>query len=330
LTSSSDPILSPHCRIYRSGGQVIVEGVDATYRFRGKGAMIVDAVKHHLDGTRSLDTIAEEVALPVAEIAAALSVLLETELLVDISDALNATSSHDFLEYYFRLCDDWGRGIFTRPFWLELMTGQASRALVLGWGMEFYHRVMAADVHNSLAVHFCADDRLRELLVDHFLEEVDHGAIFLDGLEASGIDRDAVQASIPLPGSVGLFQYLNGLAVADTLTYMGCYGVMHSPRVGQTVERINAQFDGLINQYPFATGLLEKIREHALLDVGLGHDEIVLERYLLHRGAISRDEGVRIIGAARGITQSFVTFFDGIYASYASSGTSLHIPSHLA
>lgn len=316
MKSISRFILSPHARIYRRDHDIIVDSPEALFEFTQRSATIMNYIKHEFDGTKPMDAIAEQFSISVRELASTVSVLVEHRVLIDVSPMINATSAMAFLDYYYPICDEWGRDIFTRPFWVDMMTGNAPAKMVLGWGIQFYHRVMGADEHNALAMHYCSDGPLRQLLEHHFKEESDHGEIFLDGLVSVGLDRNVVQASDSLPGTRGLILYLNALATTDILAYLGAYGVMHSPRVGQTAAKINEQFDNWISFYPFAVGILEKIREHALLDVKLGHDEIVLEQTLLDKKTVSPDEALRILAAAYGITQAFNEFFRGIREYY--------------
>jgi hypothetical protein len=323
LSPESTLTLTPHARFYSAGDGHVLATPGADYTFRGRGAAVFDKVKFLLDGSSTLGGVAAASGVTFDDLGATLETLLEGGALRDVTALLAAKNPGEFLETYFPLCDTWSLEIFGQPFWEAMLGGHASPSVVLGWGLEFYHRVVGADEHNALSVNYCRDGVIAGWLRDHFAEESDHGFIFLDGLVSCGFDRQQVVESPPLPSTRALINYLNTLASTDLVSYLGCYGVMHSPRVGQTRENIDRQYTLLKRHYGFARGLLDKIHEHALIDIDLGHDEIVFERVLsrcdLGDGAVA----VKTLGAVKGIVTAFVNFFGGIYDYYQSPGAQL-------
>lgn len=310
--------LTPHARFYRTNNEYVVLTPTARYTFRQHSAGVFDKVKFLLDGALPLKVVAEQANVPFAELCETLDPLIEDGDLCDVTALLSARNAEQFLDAYFPICDVWALDIFSYPFWETTMNGQASPAQILGWGMEFYHRVMGADEHNAISVNYCQDQVVRDWLKSHFAEEVNHGEMFLEGLMASGLDRELVLASQPLPSTRALINYLNTLAATDIVAYLGCYGVMHSPRQGQTRANIDNQYNRLKNWYNFARPLLDKIHEHAAVDIDLGHDGIVFERMIRHQGAIDPHVPIKVLGAMKGIVTAFVCFFNGIYDYYQS------------
>lgn len=317
-------IFNPHVRCYRPQAErFVIDCPEATYTFSGHSALILSRAQYLLDGSNQISRIAEILGFPLNKLSSVLTELIAGGALQDITPLLTARTPETFLAAYFPLCDYWARDIFISRFWESVFSGTAPRSVVLGWGLEFYHRVVGADEHNALSVNYCADEKIKQWLITHFQEEADHAVMFAEGLATTGFDLEAVIASPPLPTTRALINYLNILAMTDLMAYLGCYGVMHSPRIGQTRERIDQQFEWLKQSYDFASGLLGKIHEHAVIDIDLGHNGILLERVLRERVPLSRAVAVGILGAAQGIVKAFVNFFDGIYEYYSAPNAAL-------
>jgi pyrroloquinoline quinone (PQQ) biosynthesis protein C len=323
LTEDSVPMLSPHVRLLHRDGSVVLDAPEAEYAYSGHGAALAAAAVPLLNGSASLTSIARGLGAGTGDVIGLLAPPTEGGAVTDIGPLLRTTDTDAYLDAYFAICDSWARDIFVRPFWNRMLGGTAGRNLVLGWGLEFYHRTVGADEHNACSVEYCTRDDVRGWLTEHFAEEYGHGEIFLDGLEACGFERPAVARSAPLPSTRALIDYMADLARTDSIAYLGCYGILHSPRTGQTVERVDAQFDRLIRLYPFAAGILEKIREHAKLDLGLGHDHIVLETLIRRDGVPDRTTTRSIMRAAHGMVTVFCGFFDGILDCYGREEAAL-------
>ena len=318
MTLSDDTrlILSPHAGLEESDDAVTIRCPDADAELRllrgaGLGRAIVAA-----DGSQAL---AELVALAGPDRAGArelLGALADCGILWDATGLLAARDAAAQLACYYRLCDGWAQDVFVREFWQRMLSGRASRAEVLGWCEQFYHRTVGADVHNASAVANCRDPWIRSELAAHFDEEFGHGEIFLAGLAACGRSRDQVAA--PLASTRQLIEFMDRLGQTDTLAYLGCYGVLHSPRVGQTIDAARAQFRHFAALYPFAAPAMDAILQHAELDFAGQHDQILLEKLIDQRGPLDRGEALRVLRAAHGTVQSFNRFFDGIVAHYGA------------
>lgn len=322
LRPSATLILSPNTTFLKTNTDITVVTKSTDYIFSGRSAEIVDAVRYRLDGFSKLSDIVNELGISLIELSETLAVLAD-EVLIDSTLALEAKSPEEFLKAYFAICDFWVQEIFVQPFWKSLLSGSASRSLVLGWGIEFYHRVIGANKHNATAIAYCDDSIIREWLNRHYIEEFDHAQLFLKGLVDCGLDRKQLLATPPLNSTYELINYLNELAMSNTIAYTGTYGVMHSPRGGQTRDRIDVQFNFLINNYPFASSLLNVFRNHLMTDIELGHEEIVLERIIAHYGMLTPEIVQKILAAAQGMVEHFIRFFAGIYDFYSTDDASL-------
>jgi pyrroloquinoline quinone (PQQ) biosynthesis protein C len=205
-----------------------------------------------------------------------------------------------------------------------LLSGRAERSLVLGWGIEFYHFVEAANEHMAAAVAQCRDgSQTRAWLAKHYVEERDHGSIFLDGLAGVGLDRDLVRRAPPLPSTRALINYLTELASADTFAYAGAFGVMQANREATTRDAIGQFFTFLSGKYPFAMQLFNAFRQHALIDVDLKHQHLALEMMCEGCKELPCDVMARPINAARSVTEHFIMFFESIRQYYGLAGIEL-------
>ena len=307
-------ILSPHASIRQDAQQLLVETPTATFAFgyrqpeRLRGALYAFAHGSSVRGAAGNAFTVNQIA-PIVD-------ALAGDGLAELTPLLVARTADDWLSAYFAICDTWALEIFTSEFWAAVLSGEASTGLVLGWAIEFYHRTVGADEHNELAVRHCRDPFVKVALEEHFREECGHGEMFLRGLTACNVPRIAVTGSTPLPTTRGLIEYMNGLAKSDSVAYLGCYGVLHAPRHGQTPEQVKTQFTRLARLYPAAAGAIRSMQEHAVLDLSLGHDQIELERYVRARGIPSLQITLRIINAARGMAMAFNRFFEGIHTHY--------------
>jgi pyrroloquinoline quinone (PQQ) biosynthesis protein C len=316
LEPTSQPLLSRRARFVGDGDEVSVVTSDATYTYSGHSAGIISALVGRLNGSEQLGRLAGDAGVSLDELNATLAVLLEDGLLIDAAPAEPA-SVEDFLQTYFRLCKFWEKDIFDHPFWDALSSGQASRNVVLGWGIETYHYVHSANEHMAAAVAYCRDNSVvRMWLAQHYIEEHNHGDIFLNGLVESGLSRELVSEAPPLASTRALINYLNELAISDTLAYSGVFGVMQPTSGTRTRADVDEVYQPLISAYGFASGMLGAFRTHSSLDADLDHNQILLKRILEREGFITPDGARRVLRAARGVVEYFILFFDGIHDYY--------------
>jgi thiaminase len=316
---SAMPLLSCLVNCRELGGEVVVESPDCSYSFGGPSAAMMSAVLPRLDGASTVEELSANLGLSPAEVCVHLEVLADDELVLDASAAYEANSAGEFLDAYFRECRFRAREIFAQPFWDTLMSGRASRELVLGWGVEFYHYVEGANEHMAAGVAQCRrDPELRRWMAEHYAEEHDHSEIFLHGLVSCGLDAEQVRAALPLPSTRALINYLTELASSDTMAYAGTFGVMQAAGEKTTREGINQLYDRLSDLYPFAVGLFDAIRKHALIDVDLEHQTLVLERACARSPLVEPSVVRGVVRAIADTVEHFTLFFEGINDYYSA------------
>jgi len=321
------PFISPHVCVLNAADELTLDAPGATYRYAGRAARLMRQLLPQLRGQVDAQGLGRTVGCDLADMWRLFGPIVEDRYLSDISPIVRAADGEAQLKAYFDLCDHWAREIFLRPFWTTLLNGTAPTNQIIGWGIEFYHRTVGADEHNELSVRYCFNEDIRLALTEHFHEELGHGEMFLDGLQTLGLNRSSIAESAPLPTTRALIDYMSHLARTDSIGYLGCYGVLHSPRIGQTAEAVASQFTSFAALYPYARGLIGKICEHAMLDVQLGHDQIHLESYVRDFGTLDARNALTVVDAAHGMVRVFCEFFDGIYSYYRSPGAKVPRPS---
>ena len=323
LVPASFPLLSPEL-VFRSleCGDLVAETADVEYIFHDRSAQTLSEVAHRLDGSAPLSDIAPLVGLSPEKLAEVLDPLAKDDLVFDARELIEPSSVEKFLADYHRLCRFWSTEISRLPFWSVFASGHASRQMILGWGIEFYHYVESANEHMAASVSYCRTDPvLRHWFASHFVEEFNHSVIFLDGLVACGMDRTQVQHAPPLGTTRALINYLVELATTDSIAYAGAFGIMHASTASADESR--TQHELHVENYSFARGLFAAVQKHGDVDRQLGHDTLVLERFLKREGRVTPEICRRIISGARGMVEHFVLFFEGIYDIYGDSNASV-------
>jgi hypothetical protein len=229
-----------------------------------------------------------------------------------INSILFGKSISTQLDAYYELCDLWAADIFSSRFWDLFLSGQATAHQLRLWAFQFFHRTVGADVHNAIAFESCIDDEIKSGLRDHYFEEFGHGEMFRNGLVNCGFSTESVTASKALQSTIGLIDYMSDLGRSDSWAYLGCYGVLHSPRKGQTKKAVEAQFGFFKSLYPDFSPFFEEVCKHAILDLDLGHDAIFLEEVARKRGYLRPKEAQSVVLGAHGMINVFVEFYEGI------------------
>ncbi|MEM8804553.1 MAG: hypothetical protein AAGF01_00705 [Cyanobacteria bacterium P01_G01_bin.38] len=258
---------------------------------------------------------------PIPTLVALIEELLGEHLVMDIDLAVDTTDPEEATTALLHEARFWARTIFEHPFFLELMAGKLGPARVLGWGVEFFHFVDAANEYMPLGVaHIRHVRSARNLIARHYVEEMNHGGFFLDGLERCGVDHASVLAAPPLPHTRALIHHLAELAIEGEVPYTAMFAVMQPGLQPLSAENINDFYTHLAKLYPFAIGLFEGFEQHALLDVDLRHDQTVFEEICRAQSGLTKAGRRRAALAMRTVSESFVQFLEGIRRSYPARG----------
>jgi hypothetical protein len=198
-----------------------------------------------------------------------------------------------------------------------MIEGTATQELIVGWGVEFFHFINAANEYMPLAVaQTNLPTRLRQLMAQHCVEESDHSQIFAKGLAEIGIPERAVRESAPLPTTAALVNYLAELANSNSLAYLATFAVMQQRTVRPSAIEFERFRDHLVAVYPSQEALFSAIHQHSMIDDELDHNKLVFDDVVRTIGLPSSKERETITSAVRRFTWSFSEFFSGILRWY--------------
>ncbi|MDP9360093.1 MAG: hypothetical protein M3P29_01440 [Acidobacteriota bacterium] len=313
------PLLAPATKVRREQGEVVLATTyQSDYAFAGEQAEVLLHVLPRIDGSQRVGELARAAGIEESQLIGVLSMLAADGIIVDAAAVFEATDPEEYMEAFCAIGDFWALNIFDQPFWHLMRSGGATRDIIVGWGIQFYHRVRGANIHNKIAAEGAAVPEIREWLTRHYWEEHDHAPIFLRGLVRDGLPEVEATERPPLPATRRLIDHSIRLAGTDQISYSSLDALQQSPRHGQTPELINDQFDRMVAFYPFAEGTLNAFRQHTMIDIDLNHSEIVLEKIVRRFGPPAPEQTIRMLVATREIVENFHAFFDGILRHFSS------------
>lgn len=312
------PLVSSRARLQPGGaGSFVVDTDDYTLEFEGSSARLLHRIAHRFDGGHAVADLAAAAHCDANELASVVATLCDHGVVLDLAAAVDARSPREFSASFRHECRFWSGEILAQRFWSRLMSGQASKAVVFGWGIEAYHYVESVNEYMAAAVANCAlDHETRMLMGRHFAEESEHGEIFLHGLVDSGFAREAIVAAPPLPATRGLMNFLFELACVDTFAIEATFNLMQADREIINHDRVNAFYGALTKFYPFAAPMLDAFRKHALIDVDSSHGRTVFDAMCEVPNLVTPEIAARCVAAVRSAAEHFILFFENIDSYY--------------
>ena len=297
---------------------VWILGPHVGYR-RAARALLIDTPQWQLrlaDAPPGLDRALASLTHGVLATHSGLPQPLQQQLLE--CEALHALPArqHDvdgFLAAFLALCDHWALGVFASPFWPRFLAGQASADEVFAFLGQLYHRTVGADLHNRCAYERCPLPSLRPLLLRHYQEEREHAAMIADGLRRCGAPGCRVVDNPALASTRRLIAMMVSFSPLPA-TYLGCYGVFHAPVTIRDAATVQQQFTAFAQHYPFAAPGFDAVSRHAQLDYRLGHEEIMLARWLREQGPPDGEFVLGTLRGARSAAAAFRAIFDELFA----------------
>jgi pyrroloquinoline quinone (PQQ) biosynthesis protein C len=319
MDSESAPLLHRDAVAHLIDATLVVETPYWEFTIREQVQPLA-ALLSRADGVSSLCTLADQVGLDLRTAARLLEPLAEEGAVIDAAAALR-TGSNGFLDAFQQECQLMMRALSEQPFWQLVLSGGATRSLILGWGVEFTHFVEAANEYMPLGIAHANDSvAVREAFSRHYAEEAGHSAIFSEGLVCCGLDRARLALAPPLATTRALINLLVENALEGPVPYAAGFAVMQPDSEPAEREKIQAFYTNLSEMYPYASAMFQAFERHACLDVELGHHKTVFAT--LHElGGIPELSRRRAIDAARAVAEAFNLFFEGILDAYRAPET---------
>jgi hypothetical protein len=119
------------------------------------------------------------------------------------------------------------------------------------------------------------DKAIKLLRAKHYGEEWNHYHYFAKALRYLGFTDEAIEASVPLPMTLALSNFMRQAAREDVLAYSICSAVLE----GTTVDRgkYNPYHDRVVELYGIPKEAVKPIYDHLDLDVKYQHSNLFLE-----------------------------------------------------
>jgi len=308
-------LLSPHFKVSVESNTLVMLTREDEYRFQTAEPEALARILEALREQGCPSELAARQGVEGSALEPLLVALANDSVLLDLDAAKESLDGAGTVEAMLREARFWARTVFEQPFWVDLLAGRFTRAQVLGWGVEFYHFVDAANFYMPLGIAHTRSKRyLREAIARHYIQEMDHGVIFIEGLNRSGVDRSSILIAPPLPHTQALINGLAELAIEGEVPYTAAFAVMQPGIVEPSIQAIDEFYGTLSRLYPFAAPMFDAFRRHARIDIDLHHEETTFT--LLCREGISPTERARASLAMQTVAENFVLFFEGIHDWY--------------
>lgn len=312
-------IVHPDIQLTSDAAKLVVENAEVSLTFEGDSAAATRAVLDHMPFCRTIAELEESTQFSLRTVESILDILQEDRLIIDLSD-LSGLKPADLLQKIRHASAFWNAHIMSQTFPTRLFAGEATWAEVLGWGIEHYFYVRAANEYMARGASRI-DGATRHLneLWKHYAQEAFHDEIFLKGLAGCGLDVRSMPRRPPLASTMALLNFLFEKSAESALAYTSVFCIMQAQSHGRTRRDIEHKYELLRSHYPFASSLFDAFEEHDKIDGDLEHSSLTIEAVLEEEGPLSDKQALKIFGTIEQTANHFVLFFEGIPRHYKTS-----------
>jgi pyrroloquinoline quinone (PQQ) biosynthesis protein C len=312
-------VLNPNLSIAADPDILVLEDKETRLTFHGESAVACKAIIEAAPQSNDFETIAARSGFSIATVKRVAELLKADFLAIDTSFPGDSTPA-EYLSKIRHCAQFWNKHIMAQHFASRLFAGEATQTEVLGWGIEFYFFVKAAQEYMALgSSRTWGETAMLAPIWDHFAKEAFHSDIFLQGLLACGLREKTIRTRMPVPTTAILTNFLYETSSAGLLEYTTLFAVMQPLSRPATREEVKSKYDFLREKYPFAIGLFNSFESHDCMDIALEHSSLTLEPVLEHRGILSPAEWRSMMRVLEDTANAFILFFEGIQKYYRSS-----------
>jgi len=312
----SMPLIASDSSIRQEGRDLVIETPDFEFTAHNDTAVLLSQAFALADGNITVAVLASLLGRPEQDVIMALEPLAKSGVVIDLAAPLLANSTMETLDSVLLECRQRMRSLVHQPFWHEVLSGKASRSLILGWGVEFTKFVSSANDYMPLGIAFCrAGPEMREAFSRHYVEEAFHGDIFREGLAGCGLDLKRVDAALPLASTRMLINRLKEFAMLGAVPYASCFAVMQPSQDASSPSQVHGFYQELRDLYPFAAPMFDAFERHALFDIELEHEVTLLETYCQKKNLTAEDKR-EVMDVIRSLSENFIIFFEGLLDAY--------------
>jgi pyrroloquinoline quinone (PQQ) biosynthesis protein C len=325
------PLLKRSVVVARQNGHVSLRHMRDEVVLDGAAAQLFTKMEPQLDGATAIDAIAARVTERPARLRALLEQLSRADVVTFVSSRNDEAlmSGMDFYALHRERCLYWLEDVYRHPLWEKMVTGQATRAQVIGFAFEKYHYIEAAFEHMGIAAANASPEMMPHL-ARHFIEEYTHGDIYRKGLRSLFPD-DVILHSQPLPSTRALVNYLNESAGRSSFAYYAGNELLQMTEntgdadAGKSVDDFYA---AMRKHYPYTEKLIDSFIAHTKADQKLGHADAFL---LMCQSVppLTRREVNDALNVAKNMAEHLLLFMDGIDTFYGRFPTVPRLPCDL-
>ena len=312
-------IVHPDVTTKSEASHLIVEDANVSLAFEGDSATATSSVLQHMPFCRTVSELADSTKLSPRTVKSILAIFQEDNLILDLSDIAGLTTQ-DLVKKIRQASIFWNMHVMWQTFPSRLFAGEATRAEVLGWGIEHYFFLRAANEYMACGASRSqgATRHINELW-KHYAEEAFHDEIFLHGLADCGLDVQSLPRRPPLATTMALLNFLFERSAESALSYTSVFCVMQAGSQARSTMEIERRYEQLRSYYPFASSLFDAFEKHDKIDAGLGHSSLTIEAILKEEEPLSDKQMRKIFETIEQTANHFVLFFEGIPRHYKSS-----------
>lgn len=309
-------ILNPTLQMESNGNNFVIEDIFVRLTFEADSAELCRQVLPKIERCHNVNELAKLSDYSNATVQKFISLMEEDGLLLNLSDLSDLTEN--MLINKIRLAAlFWNKQLMHQTFPTRLFNGEATREEVLGWGIEFYFFIRAANEYMARgSSRIDGPTAALSSLWQHYAEEALHEGIFLEGLAGCGIDKKDISKRPPLASTLALLNHLYESSEKGVLEYAALFAVMQPLTKPPTDLDVIAHYDFLRDSYPFAKSLFDAFQKHDNIDASLGHAKLALEPLLESTGQLGEHAVASIFSTIEDTANSFIIFFEGIPQYY--------------
>lgn len=313
------PALRSGVRIQQDKDSVSVAYAGRSFHMRSGNAIDIHSVLMMLDGTHSIETLAEKAKVSRETLDAALTQLDGCGILVEGRYAMPPRlPAIEFIQSLEEWTQVWYQSHYGYTNLLKVLeSGTASQTLLTQYAWEYYHITANALSAIGPSLSLETDPERLDLLRQFYLEEIGHENMLSRVLVSLGASAEEIVDSIPLPSTSYVVELLRFLSAHDPLSFMGALFLFEG-----TEGQKDAIVDLLEKHYPqLPTVFVEMLRKHDSINEEAEHGNISRKLYATV-GGISRVDARRVMGTL----YNLISLVDGFYEGLLERAECTNVP----
>jgi len=204
---------------------------------------------------------------------------------------------------------------------LKALRGEANRDLAIGYLLEIYFVIRAANWTAPAVLGHAMTLRQRELLESFFMDERDHSELMAEAFSTVDIDPNELRRSFPTAESAfynHLFYAFGHMSVAHFATSI----IMPEVPAFPTAIDAPSDLDLLRNVHGVPDALVDAFESHGDIDAECEHG-LVPVMLLAEEGRLASGRVEQLFDVLRLIMSGYFSYLDGVVRRYGNGGPQL-------